>query len=139
MSPLRSSGPVGCGRLRSWRCDRPAWDLPDESCVAKAIARRKPDEEQKQSHRRRRVSGPVGVSAAGQRSGVAPFSTHNDFNNERADGPFPTAQRYEWFWDAYIADSAKRSEITASPNQALIAQLRGLPRRCCGRRGRRAA
>jgi acetyl esterase len=33
----------------------------------------------------------------------------------------------EWFWDAYIADPAQRFEINASPNQATIEQLRGLP------------
>jgi acetyl esterase/lipase len=33
----------------------------------------------------------------------------------------------EWFWDAYISDPAQRSAITASPNQATIDQLKGLP------------
>jgi acetyl esterase len=33
----------------------------------------------------------------------------------------------EWFWDAYLPDLAKRKEITASPNQATVEQLRGLP------------
>jgi acetyl esterase len=32
-----------------------------------------------------------------------------------------------WFWDAYIADPAQRAEITASPNQASIEQVAGLP------------
>jgi acetyl esterase len=44
-----------------------------------------------------------------------------------ADGPFLTRKAMEWFWDAYIADPAQRSEITASPNHATIEQLRGLP------------
>jgi acetyl esterase/lipase len=32
-----------------------------------------------------------------------------------------------WFWDAYIADPEERNVITASPNQATIEQLQGLP------------
>ena len=44
-----------------------------------------------------------------------------------ADGPFITRKAMEWFWDAYIADPAQRGEVTASPNQATIEQLRGLP------------
>jgi acetyl esterase len=33
----------------------------------------------------------------------------------------------EWFWDAYIPDLAQRGEITASPNQATLEQVAGLP------------
>ena len=33
----------------------------------------------------------------------------------------------EWFWDAYTTDPKQRAEITASPNQASIEQLSGLP------------
>ena len=33
----------------------------------------------------------------------------------------------EWFWDAYAPDPAQRSEITASPNQATLEQVAGLP------------
>jgi acetyl esterase len=44
-----------------------------------------------------------------------------------ADGPYNTRKTMEWFWDAYIADPAQRFEISASPNQASIEQLRGLP------------
>ena len=33
----------------------------------------------------------------------------------------------EWFWDAYTTDPAQRAKITASPNQASIAQVTGLP------------
>jgi acetyl esterase len=47
--------------------------------------------------------------------------------DEFADGPWLTRKAMEWFWDAYIADPAQRSEITASPNQATIEQLKGLP------------
>jgi acetyl esterase len=44
-----------------------------------------------------------------------------------ADGPFITRNAMEWFWDAYITDPAQRLEITASPNQATVEQLRDLP------------
>jgi len=47
--------------------------------------------------------------------------------DEFADGPWLTRKAMEWFWDAYIPDPAGRSEITASPNQATIEQLKGLP------------
>jgi len=32
-----------------------------------------------------------------------------------------------WFWDCYLPDEATRTEITASPLQASIDQLAGLP------------
>jgi acetyl esterase/lipase len=44
-----------------------------------------------------------------------------------ADGPYIRRRTMEWFWDAYIPDPAQRFEITASPNQVTIDQLRGLP------------
>jgi acetyl esterase len=44
-----------------------------------------------------------------------------------ADGPYNTRRTMEWFWDAYIADPAQRFEINASPNQATVEQLGGLP------------
>jgi acetyl esterase/lipase len=47
--------------------------------------------------------------------------------DEFADGPWLTRKAMEWFWDAYVADPAQRMEITASPNQATIEQLKGLP------------
>jgi acetyl esterase/lipase len=46
---------------------------------------------------------------------------------EFADGPWLLRRSMEWFWDAYIADPAQRSDITASPNQASVEQLTGLP------------
>jgi acetyl esterase/lipase len=46
-----------------------------------------------------------------------------------ADGPYIRRRTMEWFWDAYIADPARRFEVTASPNQATIEQLRGCLRR----------
>jgi acetyl esterase/lipase len=44
-----------------------------------------------------------------------------------ADGPFLTAKGMAWFWDAYLPDASKRSEITASPLRATSAELTGLP------------
>jgi len=43
------------------------------------------------------------------------------------DGPWLTREAMRWFWDAYLPDESRRSEITASPLQATLEQLRGLP------------
>jgi acetyl esterase len=53
------------------------------------------------------------------------FSTesYRDF----ADGPWLTKAAMEWFWDAYAPNKDDRKKITASPLQASIEQLRGLP------------
>src|SRR6201988_3117503 len=42
---------------------------------------------------------------------------------EFAEGPFLRARSMAWFWDAYCPDLAKRSEITAFPLPASIADL----------------
>jgi acetyl esterase len=44
-----------------------------------------------------------------------------------ATGYYLSRASMEWFWDAYAPDHAQRSEITASPNQATVEQVRGLP------------
>lgn len=44
-----------------------------------------------------------------------------------AQGYYLSRALMEWFWDAYAPDHAQRSEITASPNQATVEQVRGLP------------
>jgi acetyl esterase len=44
-----------------------------------------------------------------------------------ANGPWLTAPAMKWFWDAYLPDVGKRKEITATPLNASIDQLRGLP------------
>ena len=44
-----------------------------------------------------------------------------------ATGYYLSRKEMEWFWDAYTTDPAQREEITASPNQASIAQVTGLP------------
>src|SRR5258708_4935649 len=44
-----------------------------------------------------------------------------------ADGPWLSREALRWFWDAYLPDQGRRSEVTASPLQASLEQLRGLP------------
>jgi acetyl esterase len=55
----------------------------------------------------------------------AAFDT--DTYEQFADGPWLTRKAMEWFWDAYAPDPASRAEPTASPLQASLEQLRGLP------------
>ncbi|GAA3541645.1 alpha/beta hydrolase [Kribbella ginsengisoli] len=50
-----------------------------------------------------------------------------DSYREFADGPFLTAKGMAWFWDCYLPDVTKRTEITASPLRAGLDQLAGLP------------
>lgn len=44
-----------------------------------------------------------------------------------AEGPWLTRPAMRWFWDAYLPDENRRSEVTASPLRASLEQLRGLP------------
>lgn len=44
-----------------------------------------------------------------------------------SEGYFLTSNMMKWFWDNYTTDIAKRKEITASPLQATLEQLKGLP------------
>jgi acetyl esterase len=44
-----------------------------------------------------------------------------------AEGPWLTRKAMQWYWDAYLPDASMRSELTASPLQATLEQLRGLP------------
>ena len=44
-----------------------------------------------------------------------------------AEGHFLTRNMMKWFWDNYTTDVAKRKEIMASPLQASVEQLKGLP------------
>jgi acetyl esterase len=50
-------------------------------------------------------------------------ATYDEFET----GYYLTRAAMEWFWDAYIPDAAQRKEIYASPNQASVQQLVGLP------------
>jgi acetyl esterase/lipase len=47
--------------------------------------------------------------------------------NEFAEGRFLTKSMMKWFWDNYLPDENKRKEIYASPLQASVDQLKGLP------------
>jgi acetyl esterase len=44
-----------------------------------------------------------------------------------ADGPWLTRAAAEWYWNAYLPDVNRRTEITASPILATVDQLRNLP------------
>jgi acetyl esterase len=46
---------------------------------------------------------------------------------EFADGPHLTAKAMAWFWDCYLPDLDRRSEVTASPLRASLEELTGLP------------
>lgn len=47
--------------------------------------------------------------------------------NQFAKGPWLTREAMKWFWNAYLPDEAKRKDPTASPLQASLEQLNGLP------------
>lgn len=55
----------------------------------------------------------------------ADFET--DSYNLFADERFLSKSMMKWFWDAYLPDTEKRKEIYASPLQASLEQLKGLP------------
>ncbi len=55
----------------------------------------------------------------------AAFDT--DSYDRFAEGPWLTRKAMQWFWDAYLPAAAMRTEATASPLQASVEQLRGLP------------
>jgi acetyl esterase len=44
-----------------------------------------------------------------------------------ADGPWLTRKAMQWFWDAYLPDLNARQAITATPLNASLDQLTGLP------------
>jgi acetyl esterase len=46
---------------------------------------------------------------------------------EFAEGPWLTKKAMAWFWDQYLPDASERGAIHASPLNASIEQLRGLP------------
>ena len=46
---------------------------------------------------------------------------------EFADGPWLTKKAMQWFWDAYLPDLEARKRPTATPLNATIEQLKGLP------------
>ena len=42
-------------------------------------------------------------------------------------GPWLTRAAMEWYWNAYLPDVARRTELTAAPAVAKVDQLRNLP------------
>lgn len=46
---------------------------------------------------------------------------------EFAEGPWLTKSSMAWFWDQYLPDKTKRTGVHASPLQASVEQLSGLP------------
>ncbi len=58
---------------------------------------------------------------------VTDSSLSTESYHDFADGPWLTKAAMEWFWDAYAPNKEDRKKITASPLQASIDQLRGLP------------
>lgn len=58
---------------------------------------------------------------------VTDSSMSTESYRDFADGPWLTKAAMEWFWDAYAPNKNDRKKITASPLQASIEQLRGLP------------
>jgi acetyl esterase len=71
--------------------------------------------------------GDVKFVHAGIYYPVTDAAMDTDSYEEFADGPYLRRKSMEWFWDAYLPDPAERKEITASPNQATVEQLKGLP------------
>ena len=58
---------------------------------------------------------------------VTDAAMNTDSYERFATGYYLSRKLMEWFWDAYTTDPAQRAEILASPNQASIEQLTGLP------------
>jgi acetyl esterase len=58
---------------------------------------------------------------------VTDGAMNTDSYDQFATGYYLSRASMEWFWDAYTPDPARRGEITASPNQASLEQVTGLP------------
>jgi acetyl esterase/lipase len=58
---------------------------------------------------------------------VTNASFETESYNKFATGRFLTKKMMIWFWDNYTTDPNKRKEIYASPLQATLEQLKGLP------------
>jgi acetyl esterase len=60
-----------------------------------------------------------------------PVTDGTNFNSSSylklQNGYWLTRQAMKWFWDNYAPDKAIRKQLTASPLQATVEQLRGLP------------
>ncbi|WP_375738531.1 alpha/beta hydrolase [Pseudomonas boanensis] len=58
---------------------------------------------------------------------VTDANFNNASYNQFADGHFLSKSLMQWFWDNYTTDPRQRAEIYASPLQASVEQLKGLP------------
>lgn len=58
---------------------------------------------------------------------VTDANFNNASYNQFADGNFLSKSLMQWFWDNYTTDPKQRAEIYASPLQASVEQLKGLP------------
>jgi acetyl esterase/lipase len=58
---------------------------------------------------------------------VTDASFETESYNKYATGRFLTKNMMEWFWDNYTTDPNERKQIYASPLQATLEQLKGLP------------
>lgn len=58
---------------------------------------------------------------------VTDANFNNASYNQFADGHFLSKNLMQWFWDNYTTDPKQRAEIYASPLQASVEQLKGLP------------
>jgi acetyl esterase len=71
--------------------------------------------------------GDVEFVHAGMYYPVTDAAMDTQSYDQFATGYYLSRELMEWFWDAYVADPNQCSEITASPNQATVEQLEGLP------------
>ncbi|NQD93553.1 alpha/beta hydrolase [Pseudomonas sp. CrR25] len=58
---------------------------------------------------------------------VTDANFNNASYNQFAEGHFLSKSLMQWFWDNYTTDPKQRAEIYASPLQASVEQLQGLP------------
>lgn len=58
---------------------------------------------------------------------VTDANFNNASYNQFADGHFLSKSLMQWFWNNYTTDPRQRAEIYASPLQASVEQLKGLP------------
>jgi acetyl esterase/lipase len=58
---------------------------------------------------------------------VTDANFENESYNAFANGRFLSKNMMKWFWNNYLPDTVKRKEIYASPLQATLEQLKGLP------------
>jgi acetyl esterase len=58
---------------------------------------------------------------------VTDASFDTDSYHAFAEGPWLTKKAMQWFWDAYLPDVSARNQPTATPLNATLEELKGLP------------